>query len=68
VIYEKACAALEEPLRNCEVGTAEDQMERFKTFCNSYPLMCNGCPLKDFGIVYGDCVIHWSQMPYEEVK
>lgn len=65
---KQARAALAEPLRNCDVGTAEEQAERFKAFCNSYPLMCGGCPLKDVGSVYGDCVIHWAQMPYEEVK
>lgn len=51
--------------RNCDVGTADEQTERFKTFCNAYPLMCEGCPFKDIGSLHSDCVIHWSQMPYE---
>jgi hypothetical protein len=65
---EKIDEALAEPLRNCDVGTADEQAERFKAFCNSHPLMCDGCPFRDIGILHNDCAIHWSQMPYEEVK
>lgn len=29
------CAALAEPRRNCDVGTAEEQTKRFESFCQS---------------------------------
>ena len=68
--YEKKLevvnAALSAPPRNCDVGTAEEQEERFKTFCYIYPLNCAGCPLKDSGITHNECAIFWTQMPYEE--
>lgn len=68
--YEKKLevvnAALSAPPRNCDVGTAEEQAERFKTFCYIYPLNCAGCPLKDSGITHNECAIFWTQMPYEE--
>lgn len=66
-------SALAEPLKNCEVGTVEDQAERFDAFVRDRrgDKKCTGkCPAHngvDFGVV--DCVIQWSQMPYEsEVK
>lgn len=54
-------AALDEPLRNCDVGTAEEQDERFDKFCESHT-NCAHCPLKGT-----QCSLVWSQMPYEEV-
>ena len=59
-------AEIGRPRRNCDVGTAEEQAERFKTFCYIYPLNCAGCPLKDSGITHNECAIFWTQMPYEE--
>ena len=59
-------SVLSAPPRNCDVGTAEEQAERFKTFCHIYPLNCAGCPLKDSGITHNECAIFWTQMPYEE--
>lgn len=67
-LRDQVVSALAEPLRNCDVGTAEEQAKRFKTFCNAYPLMCDGCPFKDIGSTHNDCAIYWSQMPYEEVN
>jgi hypothetical protein len=52
------------PSRNCDVGTVDEQSERFKAFCRAYPL-CKRCPLKDAGSTYGDCTIYWSHMPYK---
>lgn len=61
---DKADEALAEPLRNCEVGTAEEQAERFLTFCTNHQTFdgCSECPL------YGSdlCEIAWTQMPYDE--
>lgn len=63
--------ALTEPPRNCDVGTAEEQEERFKNFCLSYYESCNvdgecwKCPLFK---TKTSCLIEWGQMPYEEIK
>ena len=59
-------AALDEPPRNCDVGTAEEQAERFKTFCYIYPLNCSGCPFKNIANTHNECAIFWLQMPYKE--
>ena len=69
---EKIKAALALPLRNCDVGTAEDQAERFgKLCCKHYNEegSCNDkCPLASLPIIYGfpRCQAYWAQMPYEE--
>lgn len=66
-------AALAEPIRNCDVGTAEEQETMFTEFCDAHKyvgdegaLVCSrDCPCYK-GL---DCGIQWSQMPYEsEVK
>ena len=71
-------AALAEPLKNCEVGTVEEQTERFRKFCfahthkNGTDFRCHkNCPAKNYiggwGIPY--CQVRWGQLPYEgEVK
>lgn len=51
--------ALAEPLRNCDVGTAEEQAIRFEAYCDSHT-NCAHCPLAG-----QQCVLAWSQMPYE---
>ena len=52
-----------EPLRNCDVGTAEEQKQRFDVFCSRGN--CDNCPLAEEG-VWANCAIRWSQMPYEK--
>lgn len=47
--------------RNCDVGTAEEQLKRFIAFCLSRK--CNECPF--VSSTYGECGVRWSQMPYE---
>ena len=56
--------ALAEPPRNCDVGTPEEQVERFQWFCDTRP--CDCCTLKNKVNETLDCAIHWAQMPYEE--
>ena len=56
--------ALSAPPRNCDVGTPEEQVERFQWFCDTRP--CDGCTLKNKVNETLDCAIHWAQMPYEE--
>jgi hypothetical protein len=62
-------AALAKPPRNCDVGTAEEQMERFRKFCKMDYISgdCpDDCPLyrKDYSTIH--CPFAWAQMPYEE--
>lgn len=57
--------ALAKPPRNCDVGTPEEQAERYEKLCDSHTCgsMCSGscCPLYDY-----DCSpFAWAQMPYE---
>ena len=58
-----ADAALASPPRNCDVGTAWEQFQRFNMFCS--PIKCRECKLyteEDFH----DCIFRWAQLPYEE--
>ena len=69
--------AISAPPRNCDVGTVEEQAERFRRFCETHKpyesqfteegeLLCpsTGCEL--IACNYGQCALAWSQMPYEE--
>ena len=55
---------LADPLRNCDVGTVCEQVERFQWFCDTRP--CDMCTLKNKVNETLDCAIHWAQMLYEE--
>lgn len=57
-------AALAEPLKNCEVGTPQEQSIIFDNFCNT----CSTCPLKDkrANMRLVQCEFIWAQMPYEK--
>ena len=66
---DKAEAALSEPLKNYEVGTVEEQYRRFELMCNNN--CCNNCKSCPFSDEDGyseleECVLKWSQMPYEK--
>ena len=63
--------------RNCDVGTAKEQYDRFRAFCShNYHSAyianacspCEDCPLADcFDDGESDgCEFAWAQMPYEE--
>lgn len=69
-------AALSAPARNCDVGTEQEQQDRFREFCRHYESKgeCGigrskaACPAFQGGR-NPDCSLWWSQMPYEsEVK
>jgi hypothetical protein len=62
-VLQKAKATLSEPLRNCDVGTVEQQKARFKKFCNSH-INCNSCPLVECDDDVG-CAFAFMQMSYE---
>ena len=60
--YALADSALAIPLRNCDIGTVEEQQERFKYFCRREDGgTCLCCPCAS----YEDCVLAWTQLPYE---
>ena len=53
-------AALSAPARNCDVGTAEEQMKRqHDTMCNT----TRACPDSDW--TCKKCFAEWEQMPYD---
>ena len=68
-----AKAALQAPARNCDVGTVEEQKERFKKFCTENTdnhdidgwLCGKDCPLYNY---HGDCESSWLLMPYKETN
>jgi hypothetical protein len=70
-VYQKAKAALAAPARNCDVGTADEQTDRFKDLCRKYRrgpgprANCKGCPIQHESLHVG-CTFAWSQTPYEE--
>ena len=62
---DKAKAALATHPRNCDIGTVEEQAERFDCFCYNHRSRekgCGDCPLLEGG----PCELAWTQMPYEE--
>lgn len=67
-IVEIVSAALAAPTRNCEVGTAEEQAERYGRYCDKFTtdsMHCESCPCCG-KILLGKCEFAWAQMPYEE--
>lgn len=64
-IEAMAKAALAEPARNCDVGTAEEQAERFKQFCNDHQEPWHGCANYCPVLMSEKCALAWAQMPYE---
>ena len=48
------------PLRNCDVGTAKEQNNRFMRFCDNVSMKY--C----WGRECSKCIFHWLQMPFEE--
>ena len=66
---DKAEAALAEPLRNCDVGTVDEQYARWDKHCQSMENRCSECSLhKNYFDLTAECYAKWSLMPYEEVK
>ena len=73
----KLAESLKKSLRNCDLGTAEEQKERFMKFCEAHKpdehqftehgeLLCpsTGCEL--IACNYGQCALVWAQLPYKE--
>lgn len=59
---------LSNPVRNCDVGTPEEQSVRMAEFCREQykktdgVMLCSGCRFHD---LKGYCQFAWAQMPYE---
>ena len=67
---DKRFAALSAPRRNCDVGTAEEQAQRFYNYCKKQDKACcigrssGSCPIfKGYKV---DCAIVWAQLPYKK--
>ena len=62
-LFDIANTVLSAPPRNCDVGTAEEQSERYEKFCYAHRSRekgCGDCPLCDIPC----CEFAWLQMPY----
>ena len=53
------------PLRNCDVGTAEEQAKRLDEFCDIHDCRSD-CPL--FKADSCGCELAWAQMPYQKER
>lgn len=51
------------PIRNCDVGTPEEQDNRMDVYCQTRK--CESCPLWDNVNNGVRCEFTWAQMPYE---
>lgn len=54
--------------RNCDVGTVEEQLDRYGLFCQN---KCPVCEHRHSCHICGEryrmkCMVAWSQMPYKE--
>ena len=58
--------ALSAPPRNCDVGTADEQTDRFNKLCLSHTIPWHGC--SDYcPLLKSDrCALKWAQSPYSE--
>lgn len=72
---DKAGEAYEKPLRNCDIGSADEQLKRFEDFCLKHigcaketgGRHCVGCPLEKASVnITQKCELYWAQMPYEK--
>ena len=69
-IDDLAIEALIAPPRNCDMGTAEEQAERYNAFCRKHFTPdklggnCRECPLRNRR--GWSCQLAWAQMPYAE--
>lgn len=61
-IVDVCRAALAAPARNCDVGTKEEQKERFKAFCEERD--CYKCPFYR----NSDCPLEWALAPFAKAE
>ena len=70
-VDDLATEALIATPRNCDVGTAEEQIARFDAECLAIRKRntvepCAGCPCSSNGEGTEDCQLRWAQLPYME--
>ena len=69
--YQAAHSALALPLRQCDVGTTEEQFARFAEFCHANVDISGNCratcPFTRLGNCRdrAECYSRWAQLPYE---
>ena len=51
---------IKKPVRNCDVGTADEQVRRHLEWCERNAYKCQSTPS------CAVCLAEWAQMPYEE--
>lgn len=64
-IQDAISAALSEPPHNCDVGTVEEQLDRYGFYCQS---RCTSCDERHYCHICGEryrmeCMMKWAQMP-----
>lgn len=64
-IQDAISAALAAPPRQCDVGTAGDQIKRFTHYCNSKVCNRRDCACGYEELFRHKCAIRWAQMPCE---
>lgn len=72
--YQRIQAALSAPPRNCDIGTADEQAQRYDKLCEGTE--CVKCPVHALWHHYFEickngrvsCGLMWAQMPYEATK
>lgn len=71
-IHRLANESLSTPPRNCDVGTADEQLERMRGFCLKHLdavnliISCSDCRLDSVSVKA--CPLKWGQEPYTEGK
>ena len=65
-VRDIAREALAKPVRNCDVGTADDKIRRFRDHCLKVekPGECMYCHNPPVNLIR--CVMEWMQLPYSE--
>ena len=64
-LIEKCNAALSVTPRQCDVGSADEQLRRWRKYCENFHY-CGDCPANKKDGISADCFANWSQMPYDE--
>ena len=70
-LIEKICdrmnkeVEISRPLRNCDVGTADEQYAKFMRFCSKQE-DCKECTLRRVGGSASKCYAYWSHLLYKK--
>lgn len=64
-LYSDVLTIKEKKMRNCDIGTVEEQTLRLRKICNKYKPNCSGCPYYT-DISKENCWLKWAQAPYKK--